>query len=213
MKWSLSALGVFEKCQLQYRFRYIDKLLSQRGEAASRGVEKHKIFEDVMTGARPALPMEFSYYEGYIKELKAQQIFPEHKVALTRDWQPTTWEDGWFRGILDVKVLKSESEAGVVDWKTGKIYADHDDQKSIYSLATFAEHPAVQRVRAVHVYIDLGQQREKVYDRSEMHGMRSKWESRVTFLERTDPQDMIPSPGYHCRYCPYSAKAGGPCRF
>ncbi len=214
MRWSLSALSLFEKCQLQYRFRYVDKLPSQRGEAASRGVEKHKIFEDAMKGERAALPMEYSYYEAYIKELKGVQAEPEYKIALTRDWTLTDWssEGAWWRGVLDV-LVHSTSEGRVVDWKTGKIYPDHDDQKSIYSVAAFAAFPALQRVRAIHVYIDRGQQREKVYDRSEVHGMRKQWEARASFLERTAPEDMIPSPGFHCRYCPFSAKVGGPCRF
>jgi len=214
MKWSLSALGTFEKCQLQYRFRYIDKLPSQRGEAANRGVEKHKIFEDVMKGTLPELPSEYSYFNAMLKDLKTQENYAEHKISLKRDWTPCPWEDPevWFRGILDLKVC-SGNTASVYDWKTGRIYPDHDDQKSIYSLGVFAEEPAVQRVRAVHVYVDLGQQREKIYDRGEMHGMRKQWEIRASFLERTAPEDMIPNPGFHCRYCPYSAQKGGPCRF
>lgn len=209
MKWSLSALGLFEKCQLKYRFKYVDKLPEPRGTAASRGVDSHKIFEDVMLGKRE-LPPEFNYYHQMLTELKTRENYPEHKIALARDWTPRDWEDPevWYRGILDLKVGDT-----VYDWKTGKIYPDHDDQKSIYSLGLFSEDPTLQRVRAVHVYIDLGQQREKTFTRDEVPDMRRHWEARVTFLERTKPEDMIPSPGFHCRWCAFSASKGGPCRF
>jgi hypothetical protein len=213
VKWSLSALGQFEKCQLKYKFKYIDKLPEPRGAAANRGVDNHKIFEDVMLG-KQELPAEYSYYTQMLNDLKTKENFPECKISLTSDWTPTAWDapDVWFRGILDLKVMEG-SAATVVDWKTGKIYPDHDDQKSIYSLAVFSQHPEVQSVRAQHVYIDLGKTREKVFSRDQVPELRSHWNSRASFLARTGPEDMIPNPGYHCRWCNFSAAKGGPCRF
>lgn len=212
MKWSLSALGQFEKCQLKYKFKYIDKLPEPRGTAASRGVENHKVFEDVMLGKRE-LPTEYNYYTQMLNELKTKETHPEYKISLTKDWEPCAWDDSsvWFRGILDLKV--SGEPTVVIDWKTGKIYPDHDDQKSIYSLALFSENPDLQSVRAQHVYIDLGQTREKTFHRGEVHQLRKHWELRASFLDRTAPEDMIPNPGFHCRWCNFSAAKGGPCRF
>lgn len=213
MKWSLSSLGVFEKCHFKYKLQYIDKLPVPRGAAASRGVENHKLFEDRVKGDLAALPLEYNYYEGLCKEIIDKKGEAEYKVSFNRQWQPVEWnaDDVWFRGILDVYV--PAEVAWVIDWKTGKIYPDHDDQKHLYSTAILSQYDHVQRVRAEHVYVDLGKRREKTFDRAELLGMQKHWEVRAGFLELTPPEDMIPSPGMHCRWCPFSAKVGGPCRF
>lgn len=216
MSWSLSALGTYEKCPASYKFRYIDKVPTPAaGGAAARGTELHGAIEHFLTGKTETLPNEINFYTQYLNELKKKAIFPEHRIALKRDWTPTGWdsEDRWYKGILDLKAIESPqaTEATVIDWKTGKIYDDHDDQKTIYSLAVFAEHPSVQRVRAVHVYLDLGKNREKVFSRDEVHQLRLAWEQRV---ERMDnDHDYIPNPSFKCRYCPYAKDKGGPCRF
>lgn len=215
MSWSLSALSMYEKCALSYRFRYIDNIPTPpAGGAAARGTEVHAAFEGFLTGKLTELPSEFNFYTQYLTDLRKRTIFPEHQIALNRQWEVVPWtsEERWYKGILDLKVFEPEAtEATVIDWKTGKIYESHDDQKSIYSLAVFAEHPSVLRVRAMHVYVDLGKSREKTYDRSQLHELRSAWDSRVLRLE--NEKDWIPSPSFMCRYCPFSKEKGGPCRF
>lgn len=218
MKWSLSSLGTYEQCAAKYKFKYIDGIESTfSSPAAARGVELHGAIEAFLTGKTNELPSEINFYTQYLTSLKAQVIFPEHTICLNREWQPVppNADDRWYKGILDLKAFRAgdspPTEATVIDWKTGKIYDEHDDQKSIYSLAVFAEEPTVQRVRAIHVYVDLGKSREKTYDRSQMHELRIAWDSRVLRLE--NEKNWIPSPSFKCRYCPYSKEKGGPCRF
>lgn len=210
--WSLSSLGTYEKCGLKYRFRYVEKIPEQRSTQANRGVDNHAIVEGYLNGNISDLPDNLSFYKAFLEGLKQYEIYPEHRISLTRQWTPTTWgaENAWFRGILDLKLRKGD-EAIVYDWKTGKIYPDHDDQKSIYSLATFSENPSLLRVRAVHVYFDLNKNREQTFDRGEVHQLRKHWEDRVAKLEQ-DPQ-YIANPGFHCRYCSYRRENGGPCNF
>lgn len=219
MRWSLSALGTYEQCAAKYKFRYIDGIESKfSSPAAERGIELHGAIEAFLTGKSAELPHEINFYTQYLTNLKERyKIFPEHVICLTREWTPTTAdaEDRWYKGILDLKAVGRDetapTEAAVIDWKTGKIYDEHDDQKSIYSLAVFAEEPSVLRVRAIHVYLDLGKSREKTYDRSQMHELRAAWDSRVLKLEKEER--WITNPSFKCRYCPYSTAKGGPCKF
>lgn len=217
MSWSLTSLTTYEKCPAQYKYRYIDKLDGgTKSEAASRGTAIHFAFEQFLNGTLTELPNEVNFYTSFCKALKQREYYPEHTIKLSREWNPVS-ENHWYKGVLDVKVLQrvregeDPTEATVIDWKTGKIYPEHDDQKSLYSLAVFAEHPSVQRVRANHVYVDLGKEREKVYDRHQVHELRTAWERRVEKLENA--KEFIPNPNYGCRYCPYSKGNGGPCRF
>lgn len=241
MRWSLSKLGTFTQCGAKYKFKYIEKAVEQRSLSASRGVDHHTAVERFLKSEIAELPQELSFYTQFLTEVRGHEIYPEHKIALTKDWTPTTWdaEDVWYTGILDLKLLlrsgnsggnseehqgeqsavpatdgKGEpTEAVIYDWKTGKIYPDHDDQKSIYSVAVYSEHPTVQSVRAMHVYLDLGKVREKEFHREQMHMLRKSWEDRVAPLERANPDDLIPNPGFHCRWCGFSRAKGGPCKF
>ena len=218
MKWSLSSLGTYEQCAAKYKFRYIDRVESTfSSPAAERGTQLHGAIEAFLTGKSTELPNEINFYTQYLTALKTQIIFPEHVICLNRDWKPTTpdAEDRWYKGILDLKALRSgdgaPTEATVIDWKTGKIYDSHDDQKSLYSLAVFAEESSVLRVRAIHVYLDLGKNREKTYDRQQMHELRASWDSRILKLE--NEKEWIPNPSFMCRYCPYSRSNNGTCKF
>lgn len=230
MPWSLSSLGTYEKCGLKWKFKYVDRLPEARSTQANRGVDHHKSVEDFLTGASAALPDELGFYSQFFTGLKQYEIYPEHKISLSRDWNKTAWDSSetWYRGVLDLKLISSYGEvekencedctsvrypttAVVYDWKTGKIYPDHDDQKSLYSLALFSEHPTLQSVRAVHVYLDLNANREKTFHADQVHDLRKQWETRVQRLEQ-DPV-LIPNPGFHCRWCGFSRSKGGPCQF
>lgn len=213
MYWSLTSLRTYEQCGLKYKFRYVDRVKEQRSYAAERGLDKHAAVEKFVRGDEKTLPDDLSFYSSFLQGLRNYENYPEHKVALTTDWTPVSWSDAtaWFKGVLDLKLIKNPQEACVYDWKTGKIYPDHDDQKSIYSLATFSEHPALYTVRAIHVYLDSGSNREKIFHRDQVQQLREQWKSRVQ--ELMEHPQYIPNPGWGCRYCSYSRAKGGPCQF
>lgn len=233
--WSLSAVGCYEKCQLKARYKYVERRPEVRSDAAGRGIDFHKDIENFLIGASPTLPSNLDYYTSWFTELKKHEIYPEHIIRLKQDWTPAQENEAhWYKGILDLKVVRRQEsveslpegtertqlqappiEVIIYDWKTGRVYPDHDDQKSLYSVATFAEHPSVFSVRAIHVYVDLRQIREKTFHRDQMHELRTAWDGRAgKFLEALkNPEGMIANPGFHCRYCSFSAAKGGPCRF
>lgn len=210
--WSLSSLGTYEKCPASYKYRYLDQVPTTKSTAAARGITNHGIVEGYLKGELSVLSPELSFYQGFFNDLKKHENYPELKLSLKRDWTPCLWDDPevWWKGVLDLLVLKDE-EAIVFDWKTGKIYPDHDDQKTLYSLAVFAAYPAVRSVRAVHVYLDLGKNRERTFHRHEVHMLRDLWLPRVRRLEG-DTQ-FIPDPSFRCTRCPFSRSQGGPCKF
>jgi hypothetical protein len=166
------------------------------------------------------LPPSLDFYQSFLEGLKSYEIYPEHKVALDRQWNPVPWdsEEAWLRSVLDLKVVQP-TIIRVFDWKSGKIYPDHDDQKELYSLTSIAEHPAVYSVRAIHVYFDLNKNREQEFHRDQMHELRQRWTNRVSKFERSHAEvtnfidPFIPNPGYHCTWCSFSKSKGGPCRF
>jgi hypothetical protein len=221
MRWSLTSLQTFEQCGFKYKLKYIDKQKEARSVQATRGVDNHKLVEDFVSGKIDILPTDLEFYTQFFTGLRQHEIYPEHRIAVDREWVPVDWDDpdAWYRCVIDLQVVYPDAgsnqphplQIANYDWKTGKIYPDHQDQKELYALATFAESPTVRRVRSIHVYLDLGTNREVTFDRDQMHSLRDRYENRVAKMEGAS--EYIPNPGFYCRWCGFSKAKGGPCIF
>jgi len=213
MSWSLSRLKTFEQCAAKYDYRYNQKLTEEKSDAAERGIGRHSQIEGYLKGTNAELIPELLFYKGFLDHIRTKQFFAEHKVALKRDWSPAEWDSDemWVRGILDLLVIDSPTEAVVYDWKTGKEYPDHEEQAELYSGFVLAALPAISNVRAIHVYLDSGRNREKSFHRGDISEIRSRWGARAQLMEEC--VDYIPNPSFMCRYCSFSRWKGGPCRF
>lgn len=213
MSWSLSRLGCYDQCPLKYKFRYLLKIpQGEKGAAASRGVMLHKAVEDFVGGTLNTLPTEIDFYTGFLLNLRGHGD-AEYKVALDQKWRPVEWDskEVWLKAVLDYRITETPAKSTVFDWKSGKIYPEHDDQKHLYSLTEFARLPELIEVDAVHVYIDLKKQSKKTYRREWAEEGQRRWERKVETME-SDTQH-IPNPTYLCRFCEFSRAKGGPCRF
>ncbi len=221
MNWSLSKYGTFTKCPASFKYAYIDRLPKPPSDSAARGIAIHQDLELFIKEGK-SLPSSLSQYEGWLKALMGQDHHAEWQVALAEGWGAAKWEENpWFKGVLDLKVIAGP-QGWVFDWKTGKIYPDHDDQKELYTIATFAHHPELRQVKAIHVYVDLGKNTEKTYSRDEMDFLIRKWDVKISPMMQAmkrydaDPNDTTnfsPQPNYGCRLCAFSKAANGPCRF
>lgn len=222
MNWSLSKLGTFTKCRRRFLYAYIQKLPEIRGAASSRGVDTHALIENYFKRGDP-LPPHLDKYTEWFSKLRSLEHYAENELAMRVGWLPCSWEDpsAWWKGVLDLKVLQ-RPKAWVFDWKTGKIYPDHEDQKELYSIATFVEHPDVDIIEAWHIYLDLDyKDTKKTYLREQLPTLIAKWNVKLVpymqALDRYVPAEaemmFVANPTYLCDYCPFSKGKGGPCQF
>lgn len=212
MNWSLSKLGTFTKCRRKFLYSYIQRLPSPRGAAAERGVDQHAHVEAYFKDATP-LPSSLASYTDWFAMLRGLNYTAEAQLAMLAGWVPCAWEDpsAWWKGVLDLLVLKGRA-AWVFDWKTGKIYPDHDDQKELYSIATFQTYEDIDEVEAWHVYLDLTKHSKKVYKRADLPALIAKWEKKlIPYMQALEMYDkdnaesfFVTNPTYLCDYCPFS---------
>lgn len=212
MSFSLTKVTTHEKCALKYKFRYILDLPELKGPAAQRGVNLHKNIEDYIREEIP-LPQELTHYASWLTSMRGDMSFPEHKIAVDKHWKVCGWEDpdAYMRSVIDLKYVVSPVSVVNYDWKSGKIYDDHVDQKLLYAAMVSAEHPEALEIRSIHVYVDLGKNTEQVYHRDQIPAMQQRWDQRIESV--AEDRDFMPSPSYGCTWCGYSKKVGGPCRF
>lgn len=211
MTWSLSRLQTYEGCAMKYKFRYVDGLKSDAGPAAARGQLKHKNIEDYVNGIGQ-LSEDLAHYGPFLDHTKTLNCIAEIQMGLNDQWKPVPYEDAsvWLRAVLDLLVVGAV-EATVFDWKSGKIYDKHEDQRDLYSVVVLATHPEIYQVRAVHVYLDQGRNREKTIHRDQARAIQEKFEARVARMEAD--KEWIPNPTFMCRYCSFSRFNGGGCKF
>jgi RecB family exonuclease len=218
MAHSLSKLGTFEQCAAKYKFRYLDKLpQGQKSAAASRGIDLHETI-DAFIQRRVDGPLQspLDFYQGFLERIRAVDgILSEFQYGVDRSWVgvdgPWNSEDMWLRAVFDTLVPPIDGQAEVFDWKSGKIYENHRDQRELYACLALAKYPEATRVRATSVYLDIGQQRGEIYFPNDIFDARSRWANR---LGRLDAATEFPfNPQYSCRWCPYSKAQGGPCLF
>lgn len=217
-RWSLSALKLFERCKFAYKCRYITKVPDMRppGGPAQRGIDTHKTIELNLTENQPlSLDLENKWGSAF-SEIKQFPMLVEHRIGLDPNWQVVPWDAAELRMVLDLKAKKPGGYT-VYDWKTGKEYEEHYEQKELYSLGVLAEHPEETTVRAVHVYLDLGKQTVREYHRDQLLARRAQWDSRAKklrgYLESADFGQWIPEPNFFCRWCSYAKANKGPCKF
>lgn len=218
--WSLSAWSLFNRCKFAYKCRYILQLKDSRppAPAAQRGIETHKIIEEHIDKGHPLTP-ELGKWQYAFNQLRSESIalWPEYKISLTAEWTPTTWDKAWIKMIIDLMADKP-SGVSVYDWKTGKEYDEHFEQKELYSIGIMSKRPEVQEVSAVHVYLDLGKQTKRVYHRSQLSARRAQWDFRAKTMELRVSEGpnsgfWIQEPNFSCRWCAFSKASGGPCKF
>lgn len=211
MRHSYTKISTYMKCPAQKRYRYDERIPSPPSPSAARGTAYHSAIERSIRDSNQPIPPELSYYTDYLGRLRTLGAKPEFKFAVDKNWEPVTWDDSpWIIGVADVWV-PSIPTAHVQDWKTGKIYDDHEKQGEFYSLCLFSSAPEAHEIKATFIYTDLKKERNKTYHRDQLQQLRDRWTARIERMERDT--ECVPTPGAYCNWCPFSKAKGGPCRF
>lgn len=209
LPWSISKLGMYERCPASAKFRHIERLPSPRGEAAQRGTDIHGSIENFLVGKQKFVhPAVTSYLDVFLK-VKRSDPDVEKKLAVNREWKPMSWDKCWGRGVIDAITDEKRTLIGW-EWKSGKVWEDHQDQRRMYAIMLEAHWPDFDLYEVRTIYLD---QRKRVKFKGTHENMkkhRQDFETRIQIMELD--KDYSPRPGFYCRWCSYSRFNGGPCR-
>ena len=213
MTWSLNRLKTFEACHAKFNYQYnVGLERGPAGPAAQRGIDIHKEIENSIKGITPE-PHAAGHVSQHLAALKLSgcPVHAEYNLKLDREWKAVLSGDYWYHGVIDLLAFPEPGLAHIRDWKTGKIYPDHDQQKELYSLAVFCAFPETQEIQTFFDYLDLGKTITRTFHPHMIDPAKERWSARVARMEAAT--EFMPMPGYACRWCNYSQSKGGPCRF
>lgn len=231
-KWSFSGLMLFEQCGFKYACERLPEKIAEalnlelmripkrtQAPSATRGETLHKQIEVYLRTREPvSFPTEIEWWRPAFEHLWKFPFWPEHKIALDRNWTVVDWDSPqvWVRGIIDLKMQRPDALVGY-DWKTGKEYDEHYDQKELYTLLMWAETPA-PLIKFGHIYLDEHRTTSRDYSIEWKPAMQASWASRALKLEdATNDQDVLTAfpmtPNRFCKWCQLARSKGGPCKF
>ena len=209
MPWSLSQYNLYKKCPTAFKFRVVERRADPVGPAAARGTDIHAQLEGYLaTGNWSGNIREFTRKKA--EQMRGETYAPEMKIALNSEWKPVEWKDptAWVRGVIDAFFCSTE-EIKMGEWKTGKVYDDHVNQRRLYLALALSMFPGVQKATIETIYADQDHAQSSELDRSGLEAEQKYWrEAVVPMLTDTF---FSPRPGGHCRWCAFSKDKGGPC--
>jgi RecB family exonuclease len=171
-------------------------------------------------GAKPE-KLDLAPIKKKLVELRKRRARTEQEWAFDRQWMPVDWRD-WARAWLRIKTdvvadTVDPPTVDIIDWKTGKIYDDHRQQRSLYALGglrlvqigALAGGSKDTKLTAQHIYMDTGQTATEEFTLKDLKPLQREWLARI---KKMMADTVYPTKtGYHCRYCKYRKSAGGPC--
>ena len=209
---SHTRVSMYEQCPQSVKFRYELKLKGPKSTAASRGSDIHNSIEKyILKGKGKYLHKDVKKWKHLFKFIRSKAPFVEEKLGVNKKWKNETWDDGkaYIIGVVDAAYLEGNMIEGQ-EWKSGKMYDNHADQRDLYSALLMARWPASQKVRMTSYYLDLGKQKSITYTHEQIEPIRREFQQRIDFME--NDKILAPRPGWYCKWCPYSRFVNGPCR-
>lgn len=170
----------------------------------------HNSAESFVRGGVELIP-ELEKFKDEFQDLRIK--FAEGKVSLEGEWAfnetwgSTAWqsEDTWARIKLDALVTLTETEAVVIDYKTGKKTGNevkHADQLHLYQLATFLKYPKLENITVELWYTDQDDVTSSEFSRAQGLKFFRGFDERARRL--TNDVELKPRPNrFVCGRCPY----------
>jgi RecB family exonuclease len=209
---SFSAWEVFENCRARFMYEKVLKLPTADKAFFANGRRAHSHLEAVVRDGVPIDPTIVRKEIEFVKELAATPApkTAEEKWGFTNTWMVTGYREAMLRVVIDVRV-DYDIEVEIIDWKTGGMRSESEDQMSLSATATFHRYPFVEIVTTRLVYVEKGGQTIKDHYRRDLADMTQMWEQR--FAEVYRETTWRPTPNEWCRMCDFSRAKGGPCRY
>lgn len=225
--WSYSVYTSYMKCPLMVCFDKIKRIriVEPPNEAFAKGDRVHKAAESYISavGRAPTIIPELKPVAERLKGFRKLKALVEQEWTFTKTWMPTQWNDwtnAWLRIKVDVCAVTSDKKQPLVqitDWKTGRVYDEHKQQRSLYALGALrlvelgqlADGNPKVKVIAEHAYTDTTQSATEEFTMKDLKPLQAEWLRRIKTM-MTDTRYPA-KPGFHCRYCKFRKSAGGPC--
>jgi len=211
---SHSKVNTFDLCPRQYKLQYIDKAFPFDGDNPYfiKGQKLHKQLEDYVIAKLsgddknlPKLSAAARNATGIIDNLMAKfpDAYPEQKLCVDKAYKKCAWFDNskaYWRAIIDFLVM-SETEAVVIDWKSGKVrnYDGWGGQLHLTAFLLFMLKPKLEVITSAYLYIEHKQTVPVKLTRDDLPKLKAYFEAK--YIEVNSDTEFEPKRNQYCNYC------------
>jgi hypothetical protein len=178
----------------------------------NRGVNIHEQAEAYLLKKKPMYPPELQKVAAHAMMLKAKNAEPEKQLGVKEDWSPCSYDDkdAYFRIVIDILYFENKI-CHIQDWKSGQVYDKHTSQLEEYTAVAAAHYPDLDYVVRL-IYVDQGfLTKPRTIPANRVKPIRLMLDGRIKIAEA---DKIYPTrAGPHCKWCDYSSRYGGPCKF
>ena len=222
--WSFSKAGDFSTCKKMFWLKHDQRIPEperplppgKTEHANDRGTRIHDSCEHFVNGTSDDLATEaakhFEWRLIWMRHLfKLGMVSLEGEWGMDVNWGIAEWKKAWLRLKLDAMVHHSETEATVIDYKSGRKFgneAKHMEQLILYSLVAFLRYPKLDRVTAELWYIDQDDTTSQTFTRAQGLRFMKNWNDKGQKITTCADFPAAPSM-WNCRWCPYGTREGG----
>lgn len=226
--WSYSRLATWRQCPFKAKLTMIDKLKEPTNDAMMRGANIHKKLEVYMKERGGRAPKEAGPYKDMLRTLKKdrhkyRKYATEMQVAFDREGRQVDWfaRTVWLRGIFDLFILKSDTEALIIDYKTGKKRDEHVDQADMYAALFYllykdvaAQLGAKDVLTVQFLYVDQDDTSATLNKTYSLEACELHWKRFEKMGDAmTSAVAFVAKQGPLCKWCHFRKDNGGPCEY
>lgn len=206
--WSYSKMKNYLACPFRHQQVDLLKNYTDQSAALTWGNEVHDSLARACGPNREPLPATMGEYVPWVVKYASPGIPGELKIeqqlAITKDFQPTTWfgANAWLR--VKVDLLRIHAPVGLsVDWKTGKL--QHDSRQLMISTqCVFAHYPEIHRVKTEFAWLKDDAVTPEYFSRKTIV---NEWPPVLDIVKQMEHAyntgTYPPKPGPFCReWCP-----------
>ena len=225
--YSISRIGLYERCPWAYKAAYLDKIPREENEARDTGLELHGLIQSylnrlfslnlqtdwIWAEAQSSSSEDVSWiWEKFyqIFSLPAIMEYPgvERKLAFSRSWEPCDYfaSEAFFRMVIDFH-FRQNNLAVVRDWKSSRLMpvtVDKDLQLLTYAWGLYrAVYPDAQEFLLELYFLRFGRTRGFLLKPEDLEDVPKKLEEKIAKIEADRKFEQ--RPGSFCGLCGVSA--------
>lgn len=213
--WSMSRYSTWLECPLKAKLKFIDKIPEPSNEAMERGTKIHKDAELYVNGSAKKISKDISKFKKELTDLRNRKASTELDIALDKNWRQCDWfaKEAWVRLKIDAAAM-DDNEVLVIDYKTGKVSENYQDQTNLYKCGILSAYPKITIAKSQLWFIDHGVKMPdppSESNRSNLKVMQNYWNKKVSPM--MNDTRFAARPSSKCRWCHFRKSNGGPCEF
>lgn len=220
--YSHSRITCFNTCPKKFKYKYIENIEMQvNAPALIKGKAVHEFLEtkfkdgteispelddkqlqtEVNKIIKEKLPNNFLYNK-LLNECEV--VGTELAVGLTEDFKPASYENGFYRGSIDILAKhKATDKYFILDWKTGKSKntIPELDQIGLYAIYIMQQYGIKSDIVGFYNYIEHNVYLKKVYNDNEISKLKELYSTNIAKIHNEILFSKNLSP--LCNWCEY----------